>query len=138
MSGIKKRLLSPRDLKMNSASNETKPTRSRKAGNIVTNDIYIFFNIVITAIRKDSPNTYFCIFLSVQCLFEHDKNHLKLFNFLLLPWMRQRARSFLLLLVLPHSWLLTPRGSPHSLALTTFSHNCFQGHVLLYELHQIL
>lgn len=42
MSGIKKRLLSPRDLKMNSASNETEPTRSRKAGNIVTNDIYIF------------------------------------------------------------------------------------------------
>lgn len=114
-----KRLLSPRELKMNTVSKRNKTHKIMKSWEHCDWNFF-FFNVVIRAIRKDSLkylllHLFTCSVLVWAC----DQNHLKLSNFLLLTWQRQRAHSFLLLFVLPYSWLLTPRGSQHSLVLAT-------------------
>lgn len=114
-----KRLLSPRELKMNTIKMKQNPQDHEKLGTLWLINFF-FFNVVIRAIRKDSLKYLLLhLFTCSVLVWARDQNHLKLSNFLLLTWQRQRAHSFLLLFVLPYSWLLTPRGSQHSLVLTT-------------------
>lgn len=125
-SNLKNRLLSPRELKMNSVVPTWGKKNLQDYEKLGTTWLMQFFFPTLHSYRKSCLNICFCIFLLFNVfVWACDQKHSKLSSFLPLTCMEKR----LIPLALTAPIFMASCSTRIPIFFSIFSSNCFQGHI---------